>query len=86
LLAKSTKNQQEKNAAQTTAALPASTEKFFLANFSSHKKAEAIHHLSMSFFSDAKQIHKSAILDYICQIYIYVYIPRYTQGRRVRKK
>jgi len=48
------KNQQEKNANQTAAALPASTGKIFFANFSSQKrKAEAIHHLSMSFFSDA---------------------------------
>jgi len=43
LLAKSTKNQQEKP-----------LRLLFFANFSSQKrKAEAIHHLSMSFFSDA---------------------------------
>ena len=38
----------------------------------------------MSFFSDVKQIHSLAILDYICEKYIYVYICKYTQERRVR--
>jgi len=45
------------------------------------KKQKAIHHLNMSFFSDAKQIHKTAIQCYICEKYIYAYISRYKERR-----